>query len=204
MLRALIAGPRQEEHRMPSRMVGHVLTTLVIATIGIGTTVYAVHHRLLVGVQPDGRILVPNGQTLTPAGTHVQVNDRPLGMAVSPDGNLLAVVTGSNFNSRALHLIDLQTRALKQTIAISNSFVGVAFNPAGDTLYVGGGPSNDVKIFRAVANGVFAADGTIPIAGGAQPSGLALNANRTRLFVAPHLTHETGVIATAPPRLSTR
>ncbi|HXI27414.1 MAG TPA: bifunctional YncE family protein/alkaline phosphatase family protein [Vicinamibacterales bacterium] len=181
---------------MSVRIVRRLAITLVIATIGIGTTVVAVHQRLLVGVQPDGRILVPNGQTLTPAGTHVLVNDRPLGMVVSPDGNLLAVVTGSNFNPRALHLIDLQTRTLKQTIAIANSFVGVAFNPAGDTIYVGGGPSNDVKIFKATG-GVFAAAGTIPISGGPQPSGLTLDADGTHLYVALNQTHEVAVIDTA-------
>src|SRR5262249_32598998 len=159
--------------------VGRAAITLVIATVGIGTTVFAVHHRQVVGVQPDGHILVPNGQTLTPAGVHIETNDRPLGMVVSPDGTLLAVATGSNFDARALHIIDLQTRTLKQTIAIANSFVGVAFNPTGDTIYVGGGPSNDVKIFKATG-GVFASAGTISISGGPQPSGLTLNHDGSR------------------------
>jgi len=182
---------------MPSRIVvGGATIALVIGALGIGSTVYAVRHRAVVGVQPDGSILVPNGQTLTPAGTHIEINDRPLGMVVSPDGTLLAVATGSNFNPRALHIIDLQTRALKQTIAIANSFVGVAFNPAGDTIYVGGGPSNDVKIFKA-ASGVFAAAGAIPISGGPQPSGLTLNADGTRLYVALNQTNEVAVIDTA-------
>ena len=148
-------------------------------------------------MQPDGRILVPNGQTLTPAGTHIEVNDRPLGMVVSPNGSLLAVVTGSNFNPRALHIIDLNTRTLKQTISIANSFVGVAFSPSGDTIYVGGGASNDVKIFKAAADGMFAADGTIPIARRAAPSGLTLDADGTRLYVALNMTHEVAVIDTA-------
>src|SRR6185503_7068239 len=137
---------------------------------GITATGLAFKHRVIVGVQHDGTVLVPNGQTLTPTGTHIEVNDRPLGMVVSPNGGRLAVVTGSNFNPRALHLIDLNTRTLKQTISIANSFVGVAFNLAGDTIYVGGGASNDVKIFKAAASGVFAADGTIPISGGSAPS----------------------------------
>src|SRR5215470_9951034 len=157
---------------MRSRMSGRAVITLIV-TLGIGTTALAVRERL-VGVQHDGSILVPNGRTLTPAGTHIEVNDRPLGMVLSPDGSLLAVVTGSNFNPRALHLIDVRTRTIKQTIGIPNSFVGVAFSPAGDTIYVGGGASNDVKIFKATA-GVFAAAGTIPISGGPQPSGLTLN-----------------------------
>jgi DNA-binding beta-propeller fold protein YncE len=179
---------------MPSRMVGGASIALVIVALGIGSTVYAVRHRPVVGIQPDGSILVPNGQTLTPAGTHIEINDRPLGMVVSPDGTLLAVATGSNFNPRALHIIDLQTRTLKQTIAIVNSFVGVAFNPAGDTIYVGGGPSNDVKLFKA-AGGVFAAAGTIPISGGSQPSGLTLNGDGTRLYVALNQTNEVAVIS---------
>jgi DNA-binding beta-propeller fold protein YncE len=111
-------------------IVGRAAITLLIATLGIGTTVLAVRHRV-VGVQDDGSIVVPNGQTLTPAGTHIEVNDRPL------------------FGARALHLIDVQSQTLKQTIAISNSFVGVAFSPDGNTIYVGSGASNDVKIFKA-------------------------------------------------------
>ena len=182
---------------MPSRRLARFFTGIVIVTFGVGATALAVRQRLLVGVQDNGRILVPNGQTLTPAGTHIEVNDRPLGMIVSPNGALLAVVTGSNFNPRALHLIDINTRTLRQTIPIANSFVGVAFSPAGDTIYVGGGASNDVKIFKAAANGSFAASGTIPISGGSAPSGLTLDANGSRLYVALNMTHEVAVIDTA-------
>ncbi len=157
---------------MPSRHLARPLIGILVLIFGIGVTTFAIKHGLVIGVQDAGEILVPNGQTLTPIGTHIEVNDRPLGMVVSPNHALLAVVTGSNFNPRALHLIDINTRTLKQTIPIANSFVGVAFNPAGDTIYVGGGTSNDVKIFKAAANGVFAASGTIPISGGPAPSGL--------------------------------
>jgi YVTN family beta-propeller protein len=169
---------------------------LAMTTLALGATAIAVVHHEVVGVQSDGSIIVPTGQTLTPAGTHIEVNDRPLGMVVSPNGALLAVVTGSNFNPRALHIIDLQTSTIKQTISIPNSFVGVAFNPAGDTIYVGGGTSNDVKIFKAT-NGVFAAAGTIPISGGPQPSGLTLNADGSRLYVALNMTNEVAIIDTA-------
>ena len=159
---------------MSSRHAFRLFVTLFMVIIGITASGYAFRHRPSPGVQEDGRILVPNGQTLTPAGTHIEVNDRPLGMVVSPDGTVLAVATGSNFNPRALHLIDLTTGTVKQTISISNSFVGVAFSPAGDRIYVGGGASNDVKLFKTAPDGSFAADGTIPVSGSAAPSGLAL------------------------------
>jgi YVTN family beta-propeller protein len=160
------------------------------------TAAFAIRQQLLVGAQPDGRIVVPNGQQLTPAGTHVEVNDRPLGMVLSPNRRTLAVVTGSNFNPRALHLIDVATKTVTQTVGIANSFVGVAFNPAGDKIYVGGGASNDVKLFSMTPAGTFAASGTIPIAGAA-PSGLSLSADGTRLYVALNMTHEVAVIDTA-------
>ena len=150
---------------------------------------------LIVGRQADGRVMVPTGRALTPAGSHIEVNDRPLGMVLSPDGALLAVVTGSNFNPRALHLIDAATRSLKQTIAIGNSFVGVGFSPAGDRIYVGGGAGNDVRFFRKQPDGSFAAEGTLAIAGAA-PSGLAVSENGSRLYVALNMTHQPAVIDT--------
>src|SRR5262249_58169794 len=130
-------------------------------------------------------------------GVDIEVNDRALGMVLNPRGDLLAVVTGSNFNPRALHLVDVGSKAVKQTIPIANSFVGVAFSPAGDKIYVGGGASNDVKFFSMTPAGTFAADGTIPISGGAAPSGLSLSANGAMLYVALNMTHEVAVIDTA-------
>lgn len=70
---------------MRSRAFDRVAITGPIVTLGIGTTVLAIHHHRQVGLQQDGGIVVPTGQTITPAGTHIEVDDRSLGMAVSPD-----------------------------------------------------------------------------------------------------------------------
>src|SRR4051812_22644650 len=109
--------------------------------------------QVTIGVQPDDSIVIPTGQTLTPAGRHIEVNDRPLGMVVSPNGKLLAVVTGSNFNPRALYIVDLQTYTVKQMISIGDAFVGVDFSPGGNTIYVGGSRNNDIKIFTLAPTG---------------------------------------------------
>ena len=180
--------------RLPRPRRSHICLSFLAAFIAAAG--FALQARLTVGIQPDGSILIPTGQVLTPAGTHIEVNDRPLGMVLSPGRDVLAVVTGSNFNPRALHLIDVATRTLKQTIGIANSFVGVAFNPSGSTIYVGGGASNDVKMFSRTANGTFSPAGTIPIAGAA-PSGLSLSPDGRRLYVALNMTHEVAAIDTA-------
>jgi hypothetical protein len=100
------------------------------------------------GRQPDGSYLIPTGQILTPAGTSIEVNDRPLGMTLSPDGRWLAAVTGSNFAPRALHLIEMSSQKLIQTLTLGDSFVGVAFSSDGSRLYVGGGQNQNLKRFR--------------------------------------------------------
>lgn len=107
---------------------GRSLLWFVLIVAALATTGLAFRSRLTIGVQGDGSIVVPNGQLLTPAGTHIEVNERPLGMVLSPNHRTLAVVTGSTFNPRALHLIDVDTRTLTQTVSIANSFVGVALN----------------------------------------------------------------------------
>jgi len=149
-----------------------------------------------IGLQADGRFLIPTGQILSPAGTHIEVNDRPLGMAVSPDHTTLAVATGSNFNPKAVHLIDLASNRILQTVAVGDSFVGIAFSNDGNTLYVGGGSSNnDVKILRRNGSGVFAQSATVSIPG-ASPSGLALTPDGAALYVACNLRHTVAVVNT--------
>ncbi len=153
----------------------------------------ALYQTQRIGVQPDGSFLVPTGQRLTPAGVRIEVNDRPLGMVRSPDGKLLAVTTGSNFAPRGLHLIDLSAKKVVQSVAIKDSFVGVAFDPAGKTIYVGGGRGDDVKVFERQPDGTFQPAASIPIPGSA-PSGLTLSSNGRTLYVALNLKHAVAVI----------
>jgi YVTN family beta-propeller protein len=164
---------------------------IVLAGLGL-----AIRYSPTVGVQPDGSIIVPTGQRLTPAGEHIDVADRPLGMIVNSTGDLLAVVTGSNFNPRALHLIDIGSRTLKQTVSIGSSFVGVDFDPAGNRIFVGGGSDNDVKFFKRAPDGSFVTDGSIPIPG-SSPSGLKANGDGSRLYVALNLKNSVAVIDTS-------
>src|SRR5262249_44806224 len=149
-----------------------------------------------VGVQPDGSIVVPTGQRLTPAGSQIEVADRPLGMALSPDGTLMVVATASNFASRRLHVIDVAAQTVTQTINIGDSFVGVAFSSSGENLYVGGGRDNDVKFFRRESATTFVANGAVGIAN-SEPSGLSVSPDDTVLCVALNRRHSVAFIDVA-------
>ena len=154
----------------------------------------------IAGRQPDGTYLLPTGQTVRPFGKIIEVKDRPLGIAMSPDGRIAAVVTGSNFTDRALHLVDIATAQLTQTLPIADSFTGVAFTPDGNTLYVGGGSSNAVHIFTRTGAQPFAPADTIPLPNSA-PSGLALSPDGQFLFVACNQRHAVARITLATKKI---
>jgi YVTN family beta-propeller protein len=161
---------------------------LLIAGVSLGIIKYNT-----IGQQPDGSILIPTGQLLRPAGQHIRINDRPLGMSISPDGQTLAVAAGSNFNPNALHLINVANRAVIQTINLPSTFVGVTFDKTGNTIYVGGNTNNDVPVFTKQPNGMFIQTADFKIAGAA-PSGLSLSPDQSTLYVALNLLHTLGII----------
>ena len=64
---------------MRMQLSRRLLLWFSLIAVPLVVTGFAYRSRLTIGVQPDGSILVPNGQTLTPAGSHIEVSDRPLG-----------------------------------------------------------------------------------------------------------------------------
>jgi YVTN family beta-propeller protein len=68
---------------------------------------------LKVGVQPDGRILVPTNQILSPAGKHLTFPGRPVDLALTDGGKVLVIK-----NMRDLVFVDLETQTLKQTLPL--------------------------------------------------------------------------------------
>ena len=181
---------------MFDRRVALVLGAIAIALALISQPIW----KRIVGKQPDGTYLLPTGQTVRPFGKIIEVNDRPLGIAMSPDGRIAAVVTGSNFASRALHLVDIQTAQLTQTLPIADSFTGVAFTPDGNTLYVGGGSSNAIHIFSRSSSQPFVAAESISLPNSA-PSGLALSPDGQFLFVACNQRHAVARITLATKKI---
>src|SRR5262245_20878885 len=68
-------------------------------------------EQLKVGVQADGRILVPTNQMIKPAGTQITFPGRPVDLALTADGQTLVVK-----NMRNLVFIDVATARIKQTL----------------------------------------------------------------------------------------
>jgi YVTN family beta-propeller protein len=163
----------------PLRILLLTLTAAAAATIG----------QFFVGQQSDGSYIVPTGQTLTPAGTHLTVGERPLGIALSPDGTQIALLTCSSFSGRYLQVIDVATRTVLQSFPMKGSFVGVAYSPDSQHIYASGGNEASVHVFSRGQDGRFV-DGT-PIANpySLPVSGLSLTPDGSRLFAALNLNN---------------
>jgi YVTN family beta-propeller protein len=107
-----------------------------------------------------GRVLLPNGWWLSPAGTSIDVGDLPLNAALSADQRYLAVTHGG-MSQPELMLIDLKEQRVVQKLPLKDSWLGITFH--GKTLYVSGGNQNCVYTFDLV-HGKLKASRTIPFA----------------------------------------
>src|SRR5262249_30221337 len=80
-------------------------------------------ERLKVGVQPDGRIVVPTNQVLKPAGTQITFPGRPVDLALCDEGRTVVAK-----NMKSLVFIDVATAKIKQTLELPDVPYR-AFNP---------------------------------------------------------------------------
>jgi YVTN family beta-propeller protein len=136
--------------------------------------------QLKVGVQPDGRIVVPTNQILQPAGRQVTFPGRPVDLILIDDGKTLVAK-----NMRDLVFIDTATGAIKQTLALpaaakglSGAFSAVGLVAEGDRI-LATDSQNSIRIAKRNEKGVFAWDGHITlkapsVGGAAYPTGMAV------------------------------
>jgi DNA-binding beta-propeller fold protein YncE len=128
---------------------------------------------------PSGLIITP---TAAPKSTYEALNPGlsefpnfiaggALSAVKSPDGNTLLVLTGghnnltdtkgNSFNNEYIFVFDISSGkpVKRQVLQVPNAFVGITFDPAGETFYVGGSGDDDVHSFT-MQNGQWAESGT--------------------------------------------
>ena len=144
--------------------------------------------KLKVGLQADGRIVVPTNQILMPAGRQVTFFGRPVDLLPIEEGRLLVAK-----NMRDLVFIDPATGAIKQTLALpaaakglSGAFSAVGLVAFGDRIFASDSQSA-VRVAKRNADGTYAWDGAFtlkpPAVGGVPyPTGIALQGD-THLWV---------------------
>src|SRR5256885_2527016 len=113
-----------------------ILVVLLVVVLGacavVGSTFFG-----RVGPQPDGTGVTPNHWMLTPAGLQVEVGDRPLGMAATPDGRHL-LISNNGQGVQSLVLFDTATNKVVQAIPYPSPealFLGLAVSPDGKRVW---------------------------------------------------------------------
>src|SRR5205823_14708453 len=127
---------------------------------------------LHVGVQPDGRIVVPTNQVLQPAGKQVLFPGRPVDLAFADGGKTVVVK-----NMRNLVFLDADTARVKQTLASKVGFSVTGLLVQGDRVYVTD-VQNHIRVAARQPDGTYEWDRPLelqkPATGGAcYPAGVA-------------------------------
>ncbi|MSU21852.1 MAG: phosphoesterase [Pedosphaera sp.] len=91
--------------------------------------------------------LLFNGWGVTPAGEHVSISDMALKLVISPDKKVLAGVSGG-FSNHGLTLLDIASKRVTQYLALTQSWNGLAFSKDGKRIFVSGGDSGLIHVFK--------------------------------------------------------
>ena len=154
------------------------------------------------GQTSDGRVRLPNGWFLSPAGKQVKVGDFPMGLAISPDGRL-AAVTHSGWHAKGIDLVDLERGTHVQNVKLAETWLGVTFIDSGATLAVTAGHTNRVLLFP-IRDGRAGSADTIVVgppwtAGGLYPQGKKIDYGPGAIWVtgmsADEPTHRLFVVS---------
>jgi len=199
----------------------HLAALLLVAFLALPTAAFASGKRALPGPAGTGRVMLPNGWYLTPAGRQVGVGDLPLGLAVSPDERF-AAVTHSGWKGRGLDIVDLAAGKHVQTISLRETWLGVAFLDDGKMLAVSAAGENRVLLYTMADGRASLADSIVIgprwSAGGQYPqgkkidygpgaiwtTGLSADAGRKRLYVVSQLDSALNVLDVTARRMQRR
>jgi YVTN family beta-propeller protein len=88
-----------------------------------------------------------SGWKVTPAGKHETTNDMLLGCRLSPDGKTLAM-TSVGYSAHNLYLVDTATGKISQSLPLERGWNGIAWTQDSATLYVSGGASPRIHVFK--------------------------------------------------------
>ena len=100
----------------------------------------------LPGLQPNNQLLLPNGWSLTPQGTQVQLGDFPVHIETDPSGKF-AVVLHCGYGDHEVRVISLETSQQVSSARVDQSFYGMAFLNNGKQLAISGGEDEKVYVF---------------------------------------------------------
>jgi len=114
-----------------------------------------------VGPLSGGGFLLNSGWRVDPVGKQIQLDTLPMSSALSPDGKYLLVLNGG-YRPPSISVIEIAGARVVSTTPVADAWLGLAFAPKSDLLYVGGGSRAAIYEFR-FADGKLTATRTFPV-----------------------------------------
>src|ERR1700704_4381021 len=127
-------GPMQPIPGSPRSRFALVAALIVIAAVLSSQPA----PREQVGPLPGGGFLLSSGWRLDPVGRQVPLDTFPMSSALSPDGKYLLVLNGG-YKPPTVSVIETASGNISDSVRVADGWLGLAFSPKGDMVYVGGG-----------------------------------------------------------------
>ena len=178
-------------HRWLAGVAGHGLLAAVIGAA----------PAILPGLQPDGAVLLPNQWSLRPAGRQLVVGDFPINVALHP-GGVYAAVLHSGYGQHEVRILDVPASRTVATVALADSFYGLAWSPDGRRLYVSGGGAEVIHAFD-FRDGLLSGHRELRLRATTEegvPTGLAVAGDGKSLYVAESWGQRVEKISTVDGR----
>lgn len=148
-----------QEVKRPERMEGAIGPARPAAE---ARSEQAFNPRRLPGLQPDGLTALHNGWSLDPAGSHVELGDFPVNIALHPSGTFAAVLHCGQGTHEVI-VVRLEGRAIVARVTVPQSFYGLAFSADGSRLFASGGEYDVVHRWNFGSDGLLSEHAAIRI-----------------------------------------
>jgi YVTN family beta-propeller protein len=119
------------------------ISQLILALLGLSCSGA---HIVLPGKTAEGRMRLPNGWYITPAGKQIEVGDTPLNFDIDPDGNY-AIVTNNGEGDQTVCIVDVKQGVVTQSLPVGKSWLGIKFYNGGKNFALSGGNDNCILLY---------------------------------------------------------
>ncbi len=136
------------------------------------------------GLLPSGLIVLHNQWSLSPAGSHIELGDFPVDIALHPAGKYAAVLHCGQGTHEVI-VVHLKDRTIVSRVPVTQSFYGLCFNPAGDRLFASGGELDIVHRWNFGQDGLISEQAAIRIVPAKESfvvAGLSMSPDGARLY----------------------
>jgi DNA-binding beta-propeller fold protein YncE len=123
----------------PVRVSASACAFLIAAFLGLAALLSSQPSpREQVGPLPNGGFLLSSGWRIQPAGRQIPLSTFPMSATLSPDGKYLLALNGG-YRPPTISVIETASGRVVSSAPVQDGWLGLAFAPNGDKVYVGGG-----------------------------------------------------------------